>query len=293
MPDLDIVVVADTEDLSVTEAEPVVVVSGLSEAPEFVALPETIIVVQDGELVDIADPETIELSEQTDAVLAAFEESGLEVTDIAEDVVAVLIPDIGVAIDHPIEGPPPPETVPPLPDIATASYEEDGTAVRVIHIDETEASVDVGDTTTRQGIQLTQWVADGHVIHPYSIPSPSRYNVEQERDRRLALGIMITLGSGRMIAAQTRYLEDFRNITYLVSTAATVPQDQIFRDAYNNNLVLTAAEMIEFGAQLTNRVQEYYEAMWTLKDMTDIPFDYMADIYWPNYAYPPEPPSGY
>jgi hypothetical protein len=316
MPDLDLVVVVDTEPLSVTEdvtdiglelvivvdetvsgtevePDPDTIVSGSVDAPEFVALQEDIVVVQDGELFDDTTAENLELSEQTDYVLAAFEESDLEEIDLSEVIVVVLIPEVGTIIEQPVEGPPPPETVPPLPDIVTASYQEDGLAVRVFHIDETEATVDVGDTTTRQGIQLTEWVADGNVIHPYSLPTPSRYNVDQERDRRLALGIMITLGSGRMLAVQTRGLEDFRNITFLVTTAATVPIDQILRDAYNLIQTVTALEMIELGAQLTARVQEYYEAGWTLKDLTDIPFDYQADSYWPDYSYPLEPPSGY
>lgn len=295
MPDLDLVVVVDTEALSVTEAEPDAdtIVSGLSYVPEFVAVQETVVVVQDGALVAEADLESIEVSEVTDAVLAAFEEADLEELDVSEDVVVVLVTEPSVVIEHSEEGPPPPETVPPLPDIITASYQEDGLSVRVLHIDETENTVDVGDVVTRQGIQLTEWVADGNTIHPYSLPTPSRYNVDQERDRRLALGVMITLGSGRMLAVQTRGLEDFRNITFLVTTAATVPADQIFRDAYNLIQVLTAAETIEMGAQLTGKVQEYYEAGWTLKDLTDIPFDYVADTYWPDYKYPPEPSSGY
>lgn len=293
LPGLELVALADTETLSVIEAEPIVVISGLSEAPEFVAVQEEVVVVQDGELIELADTENVELSEFTDAVLAAFEEADPEELDISEGLVVALVTEPSAIIEHPEEGPPPPETVPPLPDIVTASYQEDGITVRVFHLDETENIVDVGDNITRQGQQLTEWVADGNTIHAYSLPTPSRYNVDQERDRRLALGVMITLGSGRMLAVQTRGLEDFRNITFLVTTAATVPVDQIFRDAYDIIQNVTAAEMIEMGAQLTNKVQQYYEAGWGLKDLTDIPFDYQADSYWPDYSYPSEPPPGY
>jgi hypothetical protein len=145
-----------------------------------------------------------------------------------------------------------------------------------------------------QGQQLVDWVADGNVIHPYSVPSPSSYQVDLERERRISNGIMVSFGSpARQIALQTRGLEDFRNIGFLVSTAANTGTDQTFRDAYNIIQSVTAVEMVSIGALLTDYVQEYYEAGWTLKDMTDIPFDYTADMYWPDHAYPPEPPPGY
>jgi len=322
MPDLDLVFVVDTETVSlVEEAVPVTalvlqrdeglelseevleVLAASPESPtdEYVPLAEEIIVVQVGELVfeaDAIDLETealslVGISEVTDFVLAAFEEAAVEDLELAESVVTVIVSEPAAEVESPEEGPPPPETVPPLPDIVFAQYQEDGLIVRVYHIDDTETSTAVDDTTTRQGIQLQAWVADGNTIHPYELPTPSRYNVDQERDRRLALGIMITLPGGRMMAVQTRGLEDFRNITFLVTTAATVPGDQIFRDAYDILQTISAPDMIDLGAQLTGLVSEYYEAGWTLKDMSEIPFDYFADMYWPDHSYPLTPPSGY
>lgn len=323
MPDLDLVFVVDTETTNVSEdtvpiislvlevneglhvAEAILEVAVASPddaTDEFVPIAEEIIVIQDGELVFEADaidlgteaPSLVNVSELTDYILTAFEESDVEDLELAEDIIFVLVAEPSAVVEPSSpEGMPPPETVPPLPDIVFAQYQEDGLIVRVFHIDDTETSTAIDDFTSRQGMQLQAWVADGNTIHPYTLPTPSRYNVDQERDRRLAMGILITLASGRMMAVQTRGLEDFRNITFLVTTAATVPSDQIFRDAYDNLQTISASEMIELGAQLTGLVSEYYEAGWTLKDMSEIPFDYFADMYWPDHSYPLTPPSGY
>lgn len=292
MPDLDLVFVVDTENVEVSEAtDAVLQVVEDSTLSEFVAIPESLIVVQTGEWLPVIN-EQVSLAETTNAVLLVVDAPTTEVLDLTENVVVNIVSEPDASITHPGDDVPPAEvTDPVLPDISAAFYQEDG-LVRVYHIDETEATTAYDDTTL-QGRQLIQWVEDGGVIVPFTAPPVTGYQVDQEKDRRIARGIMVTLDSTRQIAVQTRTLEDFRNVTYLVTTAAATPIDQFLRDAYNIVQTLSAAEMIELGAKLTGLVQEYYESAWALKDMSEIASDYQDDSHWPDHSYPPEPPPGY
>lgn len=291
--DLDLVA-SDLETLAVSETVVVPTLIGDVAVDEFVPVSEVVVVYQDGQIVLPVDTETVGYAETTDAILAAFETAPVEVLHFSEGVIFHIITEPGLVIDHPVEGPPPPETFPPIPAIVAAQYQEDG-LVRVFHIDDSESSIAFPDPTTAHGRQLIEWEAEaGNDIFPYVVPTPSGYQVDIERERRISLGIMVVLDSTRPIAMQTRSLEDFRNITFLVTTAASAPINQTFRDAYNIMQTLTSTEMIELGAKLTNIVQEYYEAGWTLKELTDgVPFDYTADMYWPDHSFPEEPPPGY
>lgn len=283
----------------VNVSETTIVVSRVIEdstLTETAFLSEGIVRVQAGDIAvsDSSERAVVGLNEQTDYFLLTVDSTIVEALNFSENVVVVLFVEPDVVMDHPIGGPPPAETIPPLPPIVDAVYQEDG-LVRVFHLDETEAVASYPDPVSLQGQQLIAWVDDGNTIEPYVVPQPSHYQVDQERERRISKGILVILeSSSRMIALQTRGLEDFRNITFLVTTAATFPNPVTFRDAYDVTQTLTAAEMVEVGQRVTEAVQDYYEAAWRLKDLTDgVPFDYTADMYWPDHSFPPEPPPGY
>lgn len=184
-----------------------------------------------------------------------------------------------------------------MPDIRSAQYQFDG-LVRVYLVDETETVTDES-ASSPMSRQLLAWVDAGNAILPYAEPEPRDQDVDAERDRRLRLGFMITLDDGHMVALQTATPADWRNIAYLATVAGDYKQQGggqgsfTIRDAYNLYVTLTYTEMVELQAKLSGASSEIYQASWALKDQSHIPSDFKDDKYWPQWAYPPEPPPGY
>ncbi len=123
---------------------------------------------------------------------------------------------------------------------------------------------------------------------PVVAPVSSVTTVNEERDRRLALGFDAVLdGGARSFPVQTRDLDDWTNIhgrvTYAQVLLSTSPSTTInFRDADNVIQVVTPDEMISIGLQALAHKQSHHDAAWTLKDTSSgVPADFTDDTYWP------------
>lgn len=133
-------------------------------------------------------------------------------------------------------------------------------------------------------------IEENRVLRQWTVEARSdtdqRAAVDAERDRRIALGVTITIDATQVqIPVQTRNETDFRNLNGLVSQAlvnlSLASNDPIsFRDANNTVHTLTPAEMIELGSDVAAHVQSVYTAAWQLKSGV-IPGDYADDQHWP------------
>ena len=120
---------------------------------------------------------------------------------------------------------------------------------------------------------------------------PSGYDVNRERDRRIAAGTAFAItgvGDVRMNGTErdqivfTNKLLEAQAKKAADSTAA----DVILRDADNVVRLLTPDQAIELVAKGTAWVQAMMEVSWAMKDATGAfpagtPKDYRDDQYWP------------
>lgn len=169
--------------------------------------------------------------------------------------------------------------------IVAAWYELHGT-IRVLFDDDTESvTADNSDLPLRQ--QIAEWQELGNTISPYALAAPSKTDVDEERDRRIANGFTVTLTSGLTIPVQTRSLVDFRNISGLATSALALKtlgstDLMYFRGADDVTYELSLDDAIEMGLKVSAAVSAFYAASWVLKALTDIPADYKNDSpYWP------------
>lgn len=100
--------------------------------------------------------------------------------------------------------------------------------------------------------------------------SSARRRVDQERDRRIALGVTVEVGQA-LIPVQTRHEKDFRNINGLATKAVllTMVADDApmqFRDAADVVHTVPPAGMIALADQAAAHVQAHYAAAWAFKD---------------------------
>src|SRR5262249_52419118 len=102
-------------------------------------------------------------------------------------------------------------------------------------------------------------------------------------------GVTVLLSTGKTFLVQTRNELDWRNINGLTSDAiATIAlagdttTETSFRDADNDEQLLTAPEIVEMGQQVDARVKAIYAASWAIKALDPIPQDYAADKRWPK-----------
>jgi len=193
----------------------------LTEAVDAQVSPDVVVVVdEDVGLSEVVDaqvlPDLFDPSPEEDLAGSVDEASSL-----VEGVVVLLTSDVFVPPPSFQEDSPPPPPSPQavIPEIASAQYQEDG-LVRVKYVDETEAQV-AEDAAHPATDHLNAWLEQGNEVAEFSPAPPTPQQVDDERDRRLQGGALITLDSGRMIAVQTRDPRDWRNITYLTQTAQT------------------------------------------------------------------------
>jgi hypothetical protein len=115
-------------------------------------------------------------------------------------------------------------------------------------------------------------VLDGSSVDAYQQPSPTRGDVNEERERRIRAGQTVTLSNGTTLTAQTRDEADFRNLNGLVSKAIIYTMMQnteavmTFCDADNVRHELTPDLVIELGSLVGARVDNLYKKSWAIKD---------------------------
>jgi len=109
--------------------------------------------------------------------------------------------------------------------------------------------------------------------------------VNQERDRRLTSGAVVTLSGYGDIAVQgrNRDISIYTNLALRaqqrIAAGDTTPMD--FRDRDDNMHSFTPTQMAELLNLAAERADAIYSASWTLKGMDPIPADYDNDSYWP------------
>lgn len=123
--------------------------------------------------------------------------------------------------------------------------------------------------------------------NPAEIRRRAARAVSAERDRRIALGHIVTLSSYGDIPVQGRP-QDQINLLALKDTArdmvdAGVTEPVIpFRDGDNVHHLLTPAQMIEIADQGKRAASAIYAAAWALKAYAPIPEDFADDHHWPG-----------
>lgn len=117
-----------------------------------------------------------------------------------------------------------------------------------------------------------------------AIPAPIGFDVDAERERRIALPLSVAVPSGASFPINMDP-EAQRNIQGLATAGillnATAPsQETNFRDYENQTHALMPGDLIAMGLQVMARIQAVYQKSWALKAMSPIPADYADDSYW-------------
>lgn len=132
-------------------------------------------------------------------------------------------------------------------------------------------------------------VVQVHDLEPYV---PHHEDVNNERDRRISLGVIAMTSTGKSVPMDTRvgYKNDvdFRNISGMSSAAiANLDNEELtftYRGADNQDYELTPQEAVEVGMQAMQHVDAHYKASWQIKDALDsetLEVNYKDDSLWP------------
>jgi len=132
---------------------------------------------------------------------------------------------------------------------------------------------------------FAQITADAGPIAAYVPPPPTSAQVNAERDRRLAAGVVVSVTGYGDVAVQGRE-RDVSVYTNLALRAAQKLQAGDastfqFRDRDDMMHDLTPAQMVELMDKAGLAAQAIYAAAWALKDGAEIPQDYAEDKHWP------------
>lgn len=118
------------------------------------------------------------------------------------------------------------------------------------------------------------------------IPAVTKPDVNRERSRRIAEGVVVSVEGYGDVALQGR-LEDQINLIGLYNGAmlrisqgdtTTVTK---FRDRDNVDHDLTPPQIVDMWAKGSSFVSQVIQASWDVKDLDPIPLDYTDDKYWP------------
>lgn len=127
--------------------------------------------------------------------------------------------------------------------------------------------VDFKDEVTTEQIQKVNTF-----LGNYNPNSVTLEEITTERDRRIALGVMINTSTGKTFKIQTRNETDFRNIAGMTQNATLLMLNSdittllTFRDADDVDQQLNALEVIEMGKTVAYVVDKIYKKSWALKD---------------------------
>ena len=130
-------------------------------------------------------------------------------------------------------------------------------------------------------------IEQGMTIPDYVAPAPTGADINNERQRRIDFGCIVTLTDGTAIPVQGR-AQDQTNLLGLATAAqlrlaaGDTTTTTTFRDGDNVDHDLTPSEIIELWQSGANYISAVMEASWVLKDSNPIPSDYVDDSYWPT-----------
>jgi len=115
------------------------------------------------------------------------------------------------------------------------------------------------------------------------MPHPTKADVDDERERRIALPLSVTVSIGtfqiNMDANAQRNIQGLSSVgQYFVAIGDT--QLTQFRDFANEIQYLPPADLIAMGLQVAARIQAVYAKSWLIREMDPIPYDFDQDSYW-------------
>lgn len=115
--------------------------------------------------------------------------------------------------------------------------------------------------------------------------TPTKDDVNNERDRRVLLRKTVTIAGIGLVTVDINN-GGRQNIGDLgtAAIAKTLASDTSpinFRDADNNDHVMTNAQVIEMGLLVTEQISAIFDAAKALKGLTPIPQDYADNARWP------------
>jgi hypothetical protein len=143
-------------------------------------------------------------------------------------------------------------------------------------------------TDLPEGAGLTRIASEAELsdvlrAHGLQGPMVSKEDLYAERERRIALPLMVTLSVGsipiNMDMLSQRNIQGLASVGQYLSVA-NPEQMTAFRGFDNVTYQLTAADLVSMGLQVAARIQAAYNAEWALKAMTPIPTDFRDEAYW-------------
>ena len=117
-----------------------------------------------------------------------------------------------------------------------------------------------------------------------AIPAPIGFDVDAERERRIALPLGVAVPSGasfriNMDTESQRNIQGLSTVGIYLSSAAP-GQKTTFRDYDNGFHDLLPGDLVAMGLQVAQRIQAVYAKAWALKAISPIPADYADDSHW-------------
>lgn len=117
-----------------------------------------------------------------------------------------------------------------------------------------------------------------------------RDEINAERQRREALGLVYQFTDGQAGTIQMRNATDFRNIAGLTSAATILTMQGVtdpvlyFTDAENVRHIMTPAQMISMGIAVQQRISSLYAAAADIKNTLETadPDTFYITIGWPE-----------
>ena len=146
------------------------------------------------------------------------------------------------------------------------------------------------DMGNRYRRMLSEWEAEGNKLPEYIKPSPSKEDVNIERNKRISSGIPF---NGKVYDFDQMGKDNITGAASLAKFAlfagagegnfrwANPDVDFTWITQDNSKVALDAPTMSKLGDVAAGWTTKHIYAARALKDMNPIPLDYTADEYWP------------
>ena len=126
---------------------------------------------------------------------------------------------------------------------------------------------------------------NGTVVVPPYATGWSSYDVNAERNKRIASGCEVTVDGYGTIPLQGTAIDqtNLQALAFAASMrvmAGDIVTPTIFRDARNQDHSLTPPQVLDMWRKGTTWIEGIYKASWVIKAMSPIPIDFRDDSYW-------------